>query len=130
MNKKLVFLILLCSFVLFLSVKVYAQEMYFCIDVDSNWKPVKPGHTFYIGSQGNYIYILVKLPYGVGCDKVKYEIYRNGEYDNTFTITTKSDWRTFKKKITFKKEGEYTISVYDKYGNLLAEDVVKIRYRS
>lgn len=57
--------------------------------------------------------------YGVGCEKVKFEVYKGDKYVITMTAKTKSSDRMFVKKIKFNGDGDYTVSVYDEYGNFL-----------
>jgi len=73
--------------------------------------------------------VLVRLPYEIECNSVRYEIYRNGDYDNTIYLDTDEDWVWFWKQITFYKRGTYDIYVLDCYDYELAYGSVKISYK-
>ena len=128
MNKKVILFLLVISVLMFLPQNAQAAAdpaIYFCTSVDEGWNPVDASDCF-TGSRdtGADICMLVKLPYGVGCEKVKFEIYKGDKYSTTMTLKTKSTDRMFVKKIKFNEEGEYTISVYDEYGNFLVQGTV------
>jgi len=107
---------------------VNAQDIYFCEDVDKDGNPVRESSSFTIPDDGGFLYVLVRLPYSVDCSTVSFEIYRNGDYDNTITMDTNSDWTWFWKKITFYKRGEYKIYVYDCYDEMLTSGTLSIDY--
>jgi hypothetical protein len=111
-----------------LSGNVKAQSIYFCEDVDKDGYAVRESDVFNISRDGGYLDVLVRLPYTLGCRSVSYEIYRNGDYDNTIYQDTERDWVWFYKQITFYKAGNYSIDVYDSYGTRLVTGYVKIKY--
>lgn len=106
--------------------QTYSQSIYFCEGVDDDGEPIDESSRFTIPEDGGYLYVLVQLPYEVGCRKVNLEIYRNGSYDNTLTIDSERDWTWFWKKITFYKSGEFTVDVYDCNDDLLVTGTVDI----
>ena len=106
--------------------QTYSQSIYFCEGVDDDGEPIDESSRFTIPEDGGYLYVLVQLPYEVGCRKVTLEIYRNGSYDNTLTIDSERDWTWFWKKITFYKSGEFTVDVYDCNDDLLVTGTVDI----
>jgi hypothetical protein len=106
-----------------------AQTIYFCEGVDEDGFPITQATTFTIPDQGGYLYVLVRLPYEVACDEVRFEIYRNGKYDNTVYMDTDYDWVWFWKKITFYKEGTYRLYVYDCFDYELVTGKVNIEFR-
>jgi hypothetical protein len=108
---------------------VQAQSMYFCGTEPSSGRPVDDYDAFTIANEGDYIYVLVKLPYDVACYSVRFEIYRNGTYDNTIYMDTQKDWQWFYKKITFNKTGNYSFYCYDSYDYNLCSGSVKISWR-
>ncbi|MDO8549299.1 MAG: hypothetical protein Q7S39_03980 [Ignavibacteria bacterium] len=106
----------------------FAQTLYFCEDVDADGYPVNESSVFSIPKDGGYLYTLVRLPYEVDCYSVRYEIYRNGDYDNTIYVDVEKDWTWFWKKITFNESGTYEFYAYDCDDNLLTSGEVKIKY--
>lgn len=106
-----------------------SQTIYFCEDVDSYGYPITESSTFNIGRDGGYLYVLVRLPYEIACRSVRFEVYRNGSYDNTIYLDTERNWVWFYKKITFYKTGTFDIDVYDCYDYRIISGSVRIQYR-
>jgi hypothetical protein len=107
---------------------LYAQDIYFCEGVDDDGYAIRESSSFTIPNNGGYLYVLVRLPYAVDCSTVSFEIYRNGDYDNTITMDTNSDWTWFWKQITFYKRGTYKIYVYDCYDEMLTSGTLRIDF--
>jgi hypothetical protein len=128
MLKKLFTFSLLALTLMILTSTVKAQSIYFCEDVDRDGYAIHSSDVFNISRDGGYFNVLVRLPYAVGCRSVSYEIYRNGDYDNTIYQDTERDWVWFYKQITFYKPGNYSIDVYDSYGSRLVTGYVKVQY--
>lgn len=119
-----------CALTLFvLANNLKAQTIYFAEDVDKDGYPISESRVFNISRDGGYLDILVRLPYEVNCRSVRYEIYRNGSYDNTITQDTERNWVWFWKQVTFYKPGTYDIDVYDCYDYRLVSGTVTIQYR-
>lgn len=118
---------LVIGFVLFLST-VKAQDIYFCEGVDDDGYPISEASSFTIPDDGGYLYVLVRLPYEVDCSSVRFEIYRNGDYDNTIYLDTDSDWVWFYKQINFYKRGTYDFYVYDCNDYELVNGTLRINY--
>ena len=116
-------------FILLIHTSLNAQSIYFCEGVDDDGNPVNPSTSFTIPSDGGYLYVLVKLPYEVDCSSVTFEIYRNGDYDNTISVDTEANWVWFWKKINFYKRGTFDFDVYDCYDYELVSGSVKISYQ-
>ncbi len=106
-----------------------SQTLYFCEGVSDDGYPITESSTFNIGSGGGYVYALVRLPYEVACRSVRFEIYRNGAYDNTIYVDTEKNWVWFWKKITFYDSGNYTAYVYDCFDYQLTSGSVRINFR-
>lgn len=115
-------------FLLLLFSSVSAQTIYFCEGVDDDGYPISEASSFTIPDEGGYLYVLVRLSYEIACESVRFEIYRNGEYDNTINLDTEDDWSWFWKQITFYKRGTYEFYVYDCYDYELVTGKVKINY--
>lgn len=115
------------GFVLFLST-VKAQDIYFCEGVDDDGYPISEASSFTIPDDGGYLYVLIRLPNEVDCKSVRFEIYRNGDYDNTVYVDTENDWVWFWKQITFYKRGTYKFYVYDCDDYELVTGKVKIDF--
>ena len=120
--------LLLFTFLIAFIQGLNAQSIYFCEGVDDDGYAINEASTFTIPRDGGYLYVLVRLSYEVDCSSVKFEIYRNGDYDNTIYLDTQSDWTWFWKQITFYKRGTYEIYAYDCYDYELAHGTVKINY--
>ena len=105
-----------------------AQDMYFCEGVDDDGYPIRESSSFTIPDDGGYLYVLVRLPYEVDCSSISFDIYRNGNYDNTIYMDTNDNWIWFWKQITFYKSGTYKIYVYDCYEEMLTSGRLKINY--
>jgi hypothetical protein len=129
MFKKFFALTIIALAVLALSGSAKSQTMYFCEGVTSDGYPTGEASTFNIGSGGGYLDVLTRLPYSLNCSSVRYEIYRNGEYDNTIYQDTQTNWDWFYKQITFYKSGSYTIYLIDCYDITLASGTVRIQFR-
>jgi len=105
-----------------------AQTIYFCEGVDDDGYPISEASSFTIPDDGGYLYVLIRLPNEVDCKSVRFEIYRNGDYDNTVYVDTESDWVWFWKQITFYKRGTYKFYVYDCDDYELVTGKVKIDF--
>jgi hypothetical protein len=133
------FFLLVTAFLLFFGLapktsSLHAQELYFCEDVDDDGNPDSESSSFTIGSEGGWLKVLVKLDDEVGCDEVRYVIYKvsksgKEKYDNTITQDVEDNWAWFWKKITFYQEGKFNVYVYDKYDNFLVSGSVRINFK-
>jgi len=104
------------------------QSIYFCEGVDDDGYAIDEASSFTIPDGGGYLYVLVRLPYEIACESARFEIYRNGDYDNTIYADTETEWVWFWKQITFYKRGTYEIYVYDCYDYELTSGTVKINF--
>ncbi len=105
-----------------------AQTMYFCEGVDDDGYPITEASSFTIPDDGGYLYALIRLPYEIDCKSVRFEIYRNGDYDNTIYLDTEYNWTWFWKQINFYKRGTYEFYVYDCDDYELTRGEVRIDY--
>lgn len=106
-----------------------AQYMYFCEGVDAEGEPINSATTFNIPSSGGYLYVLVHSNKAINCTRVRFEIYRNGKYDNTINMTIKPNWDFFYEEVTFYKSGDYDIYAYDCNDRELASKSLRINYK-
>ncbi|MBZ0203857.1 MAG: hypothetical protein K8I03_12635 [Ignavibacteria bacterium] len=127
--KKLLAITFIALAFLVLNEKSNSQTLYFCEGVTNDGYPQTESSVFNIGSDGGYVYVLVRLPYEIACRSVRFEVYRNGEYDNTIYVDTEKSWVWFWKKITFYNTGNFTIYAYDCFDYMLTSGSVKIQYR-
>lgn len=127
--KKLLAIAFLALAFLALSEKAGAQSIYFCESVTSDGYATGESDVFNISRDGGYLNVLVRLPYEVACRSVRFEIYRNGDYDNTIYLDTEKDWVWFYKQITFYKSGSFSVYVYDCFDYLLTSGSVRIQFR-
>ncbi len=114
---------------LVISEKSSAQSIYFCEGVSNDGYPITESSVFNIGSGGGYVNVLVRLPYEVACRSVRFEVYKNGNYDNTIYLDSEKNWTWFYKQITFYSSGNYSVYVYDCFDYMLTSGSVKIQYR-
>ena len=129
MIKKLLSIAVLAIALFALGQESSAQSLYFCEGVTSDGYPITESSVFNIGSSGGYVKVLVRLPYEVACRSVRFEVYRNGNYDNTIYVDTEKSWVWFWKDITFYKTGEYSVYVFDCFDYQLTSGSVRIQYR-
>ena len=129
MIKKIFTISLFALALLVVSQKTNAQSLYFCEGVTSDGYPITESSTFNISSSGGYVYVLCRLPYEVACRSVRFEIYRNGAYDNTIYLDTEKNWVWFNKQITFYNSGDFSIYVYDCFDYQLTSGSVRINFR-
>lgn len=130
MKKKLVILLLSFAALFFMGIQSsQAQYMYFCEGVDSDGEPINSSTTFNIPSSGGYLYVLVHNNKAINCTKVRFEIYRNGKYDNTINMSIKPNWDYFYEEVTFYKSGDYDIYAYDCNDREIAYKSLRINYK-
>ena len=127
--KKLIAIAFLALAFLALSENSSAQSIYFCESVTSDGYARGESSVFNIGRDGGYLSVLVRLPYEVACRSIRFEIYRNGDYDNTIYLDTEKNWVWFYKEITFYKSGNFSVYAYDCFDYLLTSGSVKIQFR-
>ncbi len=112
---------------------IAAQEVIFCESVDRSGTPVKASKEFTIGSDGGFIKILVRLKKEIGSENVVFDIYKINDtkevFNNTIRMTTQPALTWFYKEITFFKQGDYRVYVYDDMDKLLGVGEVKINLR-
>ncbi len=129
MLKKLTVVSLFLLALLAVTGNTSSQTLYFCEGVTDDGYPITESSTFNIGSGGGYVYALVRLPYELACRSARFEIYRNGAYDNTIYADTEKNWVWFWKKITFYNSGDYSVYVYDCFDYQLASGSVRINFK-
>lgn len=106
-----------------------AQRMYFCENVDSDGEPIRSATVFNIPSAGGYLYVLVQNDKALKCTGVRFEIYRNGKYENTINMNIEPNWDYFYQQVTFYKSGKYDVYAYDANDRKIASSSVKINYK-
>jgi hypothetical protein len=127
--KKLMFVSSLIVVLLISVTESRSQSIYFCEGVDSYGYPITDAEVFNISRDGGYLYVLVRLPYEVACRSVRFEVYRDGVYDNTIYLDTEKNWTWFWKQVTFYSPGRYTFYCYDCFDYMLTSGTVRIQYR-
>lgn len=129
MKKIILHTILLLLFPLAL----FSQRVVFCEKVNSLGKPENASSVFTISGKGGYFKVLVNLKNKVESKKVVFDIYKiDGEkksLDNTIKMEVNPSLTWFYKEITFFKEGEYHVYVYDEKDKLLGVGKVHIKIR-
>lgn len=129
MFKKLLSLAVLAIALFALNSSINAQSIYFCEGVTSDGYPITESSVFNISRDGGYLSVLVRLPFELNCRSIRFEVYRDGNYDNTIYMDTEKNWVWFYKEITFYKAGRYSIDVYDCFDYRLVSGSVKIQFR-
>ena len=127
--KKLMFVSSLVVVLLISVNESRSQSIYFCEGVDSYGYPITDAEVFNISRDGGYLYVLIRLPYEVACRSVRFEVYRDGVYDNTIYVDTEKNWTWFWKQVTFYSPGRYTFYCYDCFDYMLTSGTVRIQYR-
>lgn len=128
--KKLIAVLVLGIGLLWSKSTLSAQEIYFCEGVTDQGNPITASNLFTISESGSYLYVLVKLPYEVLCRSVRFEINKNGYYENTIYVDTETNWVWFWKKVTFYQAGNYEFKLYDCFDLMLASASVRIQVGS
>lgn len=112
---------------------LYSQKVYFCEAVDFLGNPEKAATEFTIPASGGFVKILVRLKKDVNCRNVVFDLYRleKGKeiLDNSIRMSVEPYLIWFYKEITFRKEGEFNVYVYDDKDQLLGIGKVKIFFR-
>ncbi|MCI0449183.1 MAG: hypothetical protein L0Y79_05260 [Chlorobi bacterium] len=129
MYKKITAILFLALAFFVLGSESNSQTIYFCEGVDDNGYPITESDVFNISRDGGYLYVLVRLPYEVACRSVRFELYKDGNYDNTIYLDTEKNWTWFWKKITFYKSGRFTVYAYDCFDYMLVSGSVRIQFR-
>lgn len=129
MFKKLLTASLFVVALLFMGQSVKSQSIYFCEGVSNDGYPITESSVFNIGSGGGYVYVLVRLPYEIACRSVRFEVYKDGNYDNTIYLDTEKNWTWFWKQVTFYDAGRYTFYAYDCFDYQLTSGSVRIQWR-
>lgn len=129
MIKKLLTIALFAFAFLAITENSNSQTIYFCEGVTNDGYPITESSVFNIGRDGGYVYVLVRLPYEIACRSVRFEIYKNGAYDNTIYVDTEKNWVWFWKQVTFYSAGTYDFDVYDCFDYRLTSGSVRIQYR-
>jgi hypothetical protein len=128
MRTKINKLSLIISLLFLFLAPINAQTMFFCEGVNDDGYPISEASSFTIPDDGGYLYVLIRLPYEIDCKSVRFEIYRNGDYDNTIYLDTEYNWTWFWKQINFYKRGTYEFYAYDCDDYELTRGEVRINY--
>jgi hypothetical protein len=111
----------------------YSQQVIFCEDVDASGNPKATSDVFTIGQEGGFFKILVRLNKQVSCKKVIFDIYKieKGKeiFDNTLRMDIRPELTWFFKEITFFKQGDFHVYIYDERDKLLGVGKVTIKFR-
>lgn len=120
-------------FILFASIRVSGQDLIFCEGVNKMvGEAVNPSSYFTIKPNGGVINLLIKLPTALSSRYVLIDIYhidretKKELFDNSIHYNTEPSWLWFSKEITFYKNGEYVVYVYDERDQLLCAGKVRI----
>jgi hypothetical protein len=126
-------IILHALFLFLFPLTIFSQRVVFCEKVNSFGKPENESSIFNIGSNGGYFKVLVTLKNKVESKKVVFDIYKidgkKKSLDNTIKMEVNPALTWFYKEITFYKEGEYQVYVYDEKDKLLGVGNVQVRIR-
>jgi hypothetical protein len=125
--KKILILFLLIPFL------ANAQMVIFCENVDHIGNPKNESSEFTVSKKGGFLKLLVRLGRKANTNSVVIDIFRvkddKRELDNSIKMTINPFMTWFYKEVTFFKEGEYQVNVYDEKGKMLAVGKVLIKVK-
>ncbi|TAH41561.1 MAG: hypothetical protein EYC69_07965 [Bacteroidetes bacterium] len=123
---------ILLLFFLYLTPTLSAQKLSFCENVDVNGKITGASEVFTIGNSGGYFQLMVRMPGQVNSRFVLFDVYwvnpttQKETFENSIRVPVDPTWTWFKKEVTFYKEGDYVVYVYDDQDHLISAGKVKI----
>ena len=118
---------------LILPIHLFSQQVIFCEKVDRTGNPQNASKEFTIGNDGGFIKILVRLNKKVESHVAVFDVYRMKDgketFDNSLSMEVYPVLTWFYKEITFYKEGNFRVYVYNERDKLLGIGEVKINLR-
>ncbi len=120
---------------LFLLIPFFAnsQLVIFCENVDHIGNPKNASPEFTVSKKGGFLKLLVRLKKKANTNSVVIDIFRmkgeKRELDNSIKMNVNPFMTWFYKEVTFYKEGEYQVNVYDETGKMLAVGKVLIKIK-
>lgn len=113
---------------LLISGNIYAQAtMVFSTGVEDACTPTNSGTSFAITNDSIRVYAIVNLTSNVTeATSVKFDLYKNGEYELSSTIDLPVNTNCFWEDLIFSKPAAWGVKVLDVNGNIIAEGTVNI----
>lgn len=111
-----------------------AQDLIFCEQVSKEGVPQHPSTFFYVGKNGGYLQLLVKLSHPVNTTSVVFDIWKKEKdgsketFDNTIRMEVQPEWSWFKKEVAFQL-GNFSVYVYDDRDQPLAAGEITVIYK-
>ena len=126
MSFKLLFILLLLPFA------SLSQQVTFCENVDATGKVTNASDHFKISKKGGFIKILVNYKKPINSNLVVFDIYsvknKKEVFENSIRMKTNTFNTWFYKELTFFKEGEFVIYVYNEVDQLLGVGKVTLAF--
>jgi hypothetical protein len=117
----------------FIPIYLFPQQVIFCEGVDRTGNPKNSSTEFTISNGGGFVKILVRLNKKVESHTAVFDVYRivnrKEIFDNSLSMDIFPALTWFYKEITFYKEGDYHVYVYDEKDKMLGLGEVKINLR-
>ncbi len=110
------------------------SKVQFCLDLDDNQMPKKPGTSYIISKKGSWIYVHVQNDKKLATSQLIVRVYKKKGKDYKELIETKyydikPEWEDTHFKYTFYKSGDYKVSVSSKDDVWINSGYVKISYK-
>lgn len=111
----------------------FSQQLTFCENVDAAGRPTNASDRFKISKKGGYIKLVVNCKKRINSNSVVFDVYssRDGKeiFENSIRMKTNSFNSWFFKELTFYKEGDFVVYVYDETDQLLGVGKVTLAFR-
>src|SRR5690348_516192 len=115
---------LLILFALWFPTEAICQKLTFCEKVDAAGHPQNQSDRFSISKKGGFIQVLVHCNKSVGSKFVVIDVYslKDGKeaFENSIRMNVNPLNTWFFKELTFYKEGDFVVYVYDERDQMLA----------
>lgn len=110
------------------------SKVQFCVDLDDNQMPVKPGTSYIISKKGSWIYVHVQNDKPLATNQLIVRVYKKKGKDYKELTATKyydikPEWEDTHFKYTFYKSGDYKVSVSSRNDVWINSGYVKISYK-
>ncbi len=110
-----------------------SQQVTFCENVDAAGRATNASDRFKISKKGGYIKLLVNCKKRINSSSVVFDVYslKDGKelFENSIRMKTNPFNSWFFKELTFYKEGDFIVYVYDETDQLLGVGKVTLTLR-
>ncbi len=110
------------------------SKVQFCLDLDDNQLPVKPGTSYIISKKGSWIYVHIQNDKKLATSQLIVRVYKKKGKNYKELVATKyydikPEWEDTHFKYTFYKAGDYKVSISSKDDVWMNSGYVKISYK-